>query len=1713
MQMKNLLTVLILLTSFYGCVPEQEAIDFGVTITPMSGEDKEMITKEDEPLLVTYEIPVAEDAENVEVKIVEQPKHGSLDKCEYLNPTKIQCIYNPSRDYFGKDTIGFKGKDGDFFAQEMSVLDLTITPVPDAPVSAKNQNKRGPENSLIKFKVSAGSDVDSTDLRYEIVNDVTQGSLSDCLESNKDLDCVYEPTANFIGDVTFSYKVIDDGDLSSENISRVTIKVLDTPEVGADQEISVDQYSVVKFQVNPATDNDSNSAELTYLVSEKPNNGTLENCFLAKGNLSCSYKPNYGYLGVDSFKYKVMDETNLKSVDEATVSFVINKVNLPPVASAPQTIDVLQNGSKTFTINMAKDEDSESTKLNYVVVTSPTKGALTNCLVGVGVTNCTYTPNQNVNGIDSMTYKVVDDTGVSSKIVGTIKFNIIKVYQKPVVGMNQKVGLPQGTKKEFNVSAGKDVDTDSSQLKYTIVKTPAKGALENCFLGKGKLNCTYAPRAKESGSDFMTYKIVDDKGLSSNIATVEFNILPKNYPKVGELTSISLNQFDKKKFVVNKGSDADTNEFSLLYKISSNPKNGKLSECFIQVGDLNCVYTPNTNFYGVDSFQYFIEDDYGLKSGIGNVEIVINARAKPVPYPLNKFKTTENTKVEFSVTQAIDLDSSATVLKYKLVELPKSGLLKNCFVSTGHYGCEYMPNNNFYGVDQFKYSVTDEKGLKSDTLGVVQIEVTKKLPPVIGSNNTFTTKQNVMVKTTATLASDDDTPVSELEYKIVTQPLYGALSTCFLLKGGRDCNYTPKMNFYGTDSFTYKVIDKNGLESVANGKVTITVEKVAVKPKVGADQFFKLSKNEVKTFEVNLAIDPDSDLASMGYILVAGPTNGVLSNCFSGEGKRTCTYTPTVGYYGSDKITYKVKDDGGLTSDKIATVFLEVVDVTAKPIVGANQSFDILQGNNLTFTVPKGFDKDSADNLLNYFVVANPKEGSLLACFLIAGNKQCTYTPSKLFYGKDTFQYKIKDETGYISSLPATVTFNVIQRKAPVAQAQTISVKQYSKNNAFSVTPAVDPDSSAINLTYLVTTQPKNGTLSDCFITKGYTGCKYTPNDKFYGVDVVKYKVTDEYNISSVSDGVLSIVVGKVNLKPSVGANQSVTLDMNTSKVVIVNKGKDPDSALGDLKYKVVQQPKNGTLSSCFLDSTNLECTYTPTQYFYGSDSITYKVVDETNLESTSVATISFVINKVNIAPVAGKDQTFAMITNKVKTITVSSGSDLDGQAINLQYSISAAPKNGVLSACFKGEGVRTCTYTPNPGFYGSDSFTHNVKDLTGLVSGNVSKVTFLVEKPKIRPIVGADITINAEAGKATTFSVPLASDGDSVAGDLVYRLRGYDSGASAVSSCISVYNGATNPGVRTCTVTPLAAFNGSFDITYDVMDESGLISTTQGKVRVNVGGATYQGADTFTQGSSEKMKGVDFIWVIDNSGSMGNEQSTLSNSFESFVGNLLINGVARYPFDMFVTTTDSRHQTQYFGKLNSIKAESAFATFKSDFKTAVKVGTRGSGSEKAYQSASNFYGTHSSSLGGNDRLAVYITVSDEREQSTNKNIQQWANHFQATKDNAAKVRFYNIVESDSGNRYKNMAAYTGGTNYSIRNNFDGILSSISSTITTLLDSYLLTGGRTVDAGSIVVKVDGVQIPDTDWVYGLNSIKFLKVPVPGAKIEINYNYTIPYIGN
>ena len=192
---------------------------------------------------------------------------------------------------------------------------------------------------------------------------------------------------------------------------------------------------------------------------------------------------------------------------------------------------------------------------------------------------------------------------------------------------------------------------------------------------------------------------------------------------------------------------------------------------------------------------------------------------------------------------------------------------------------------------------------------------------------------------------------------------------------------------------------------------------------------------------------------------------------------------------------------------------------------------------------------------------------------------------------------------------------------------------------------------------------------------------------------------------------------------PPTADDQSLTVDEDGSAAVELT-GSDPD---GDpLSFSVAAGPGDGSLSG-----TAPNLTYTPDGDFNGSDSFTFVANDGTS--DSAPATVSITVNPVNDAPTTAP---VSVSTNEGTAVAVTlQGSDVDGDP--LTFTTSNGPSNGTLA----GNGPNL-TYSPNPGFVGTDSFEYQADD--GTVSSSPSTVTITVNSVSSLPF-----TDNFESGAA----------------------------------------------------------------------------------------------------------------------------------------------------------------------------------------------------------------------------------------------------------------------------------------------------------------------------------------------------------------------------
>jgi hypothetical protein len=158
---------------------------------------------------------------------------------------------------------------------------------------------------------------------------------------------------------------------------------------------------------------------------------------------------------------------------------------------------------------------------------------------------------------------------------------------------------------------------------------------------------------------------------------------------------------------------------------------------------------------------------------------------------------------------------------------------------------------------------------------------------------------------------------------------------------GSQVRYTPTLNFYGLDTFTYTVQDGGGLADSA--LVTVTVTAVN-DPPVAAPNSYVTAEDTLLTVAAPglLGNDTDVDSAPLTAAVAQPPAAGNLQLSLDGG----LVYTPALNFNGLVSFTY-LASDGVLTDTALVTI--TVVSVNDPPVVEAGLDQAAVEGAAVAF--------------------------------------------------------------------------------------------------------------------------------------------------------------------------------------------------------------------------------------------------------------------------------------------------------------------------------------------------------------------------------------------------------------------------------------------------------------------------------------------------------------------------------------------------------------------------------------------------------------------------------------------------------------------------------------------------------------------------------------------------------------------------------------------
>ncbi|QDU21945.1 Ig-like domain-containing protein [Urbifossiella limnaea] len=749
------------------------------------------------------------------------------------------------------------------------------------------------------------------------------------------------------------------------------------------------------------------------------------------------------------------------------------------------------------------------------------------------------------------------------------------------------------------------------------------------------------------------------------------------------------------------------------------------------------VYFPAPDFVGTTTFTYRANDPQ-LTGPTATITVNVVAVAGAPDGPDAAFTVAAGGTLQDRVTAT---DPNGDPLTYSVVT-GNGPAHADVFAVFSDGRIFYRPATGYVGTDSFIYTVTDGTG--SD-VGMVTITVLGANRPPVIDDQTVTAAEDTPFAGTL-LASDPDGQT--LTFSRASLPANGTTT----VNADGSFSYTPNSNFNGTDSFTVRVSDGTLTDTAV---VTVTVTPVNDAPVVTAPAAVTTDEDVILSLGGVNITDVDAGSANVVVTLAAGhggllvATTGVSGGVTAaqvqnnGTGSVTVTaplaainatlaastglrYRPTPNYNGPDAVTVSANDQGntgaGGPQPSTKTLAVTVNAVNDAPVAfPTTQSATTNEDTPVSGTVTG---RDVENDPLTFSGDVPPEGLPAHGSVTVNADGSYTYTPATDFNGTDQFVFKVSDPAGAFGYGLVTV------RVLPVNDAPVARDDAYTVDEDQTLTITVGP----VTRLRMVSEpgdfvgQGSPGTNQPLVLDYAPPGSGFTARTNFdNGVEV---RVSDP------------TVVGGWTLDFAAPGNALLT----------------PGTYLDAQRFPFQAADRPGLdVSGDGRGLNQLTGRFTVYDVAYGPAGAVTRFA------------ATFVQQDLNFNGTVDPPLSGAVLFNTTFGAgggVLANDTDADGDVL-LTAALVSGPSSGTLALNPDG----TFSYTPNPNFFGTDSFTYRTGD--GTAPGGVATVTITVRPVNDPPVqaVNAGLTVAEGASAPLTPAALTATDVDNSAAQLTYTV------------------------------------------------------------------------------------------------------------------------------------------------------------------------------------------------------------------------------------------------------------------------------------------------------------------------------------------------------
>jgi VCBS repeat-containing protein len=1110
--------------------------------------------------------------------------------------------FSPLADYNGGAAIDVQVSDGIAPAQSARV-DLNLAAVADGVADTVFTEPQVP----VSFSPLGNDSFSNPDATISALGTPAHGSVS--LGANNLL--TYTPALGYRGADSFTYTVTAGGVSETVTVS-VSVGSNAAPVAGSLQaSLGNDASAVVIPTASAFTDSDLFD-RLSFSASNLPSGLSID---ASTGVINGTLDGHASTLAPGGNYNVLITATDLAGAS-ASVVLALHVDNPAPTTGA--NVAVTTNEDTPLLIPRGSlaiaDPDGD--------LVSVTAATALHGSVGIGADGAlTYTPNANYNGADVISYSVRDaDGGIAS---GSVAVSVTPVYDAPTLQAPTLPALAEDTPLVFANLAGQrltvgDVDGQVLDMRlsvplgsFSLASVAGLSFSENSpgtlhFSGSAAainlaLNgLVYTPPADYNGSLNISVQLGQLAGGVLNVSSS----LPLTITPVADIVADHLSTTSDTPVSLNLLANDSFENANRAVSVVSGLVNGFTANggAVAWSSDGSLSYTPASGFSGNDTFSYTVTS--GGVSETASITVSVSAVANADPLisntPLGDRPGVDGQPLRIDVSNAFSdpdgdaLRFSASGLPLGLSLDPATGVISGTLDS-------HASSARLGGAYSVLVTASDGRG------GEVSqgFTLTVSNPAPVAGDDSFSVGRNTLlnggqVLSGNVLGNDSDPDGDAL--RVQTTPLQAPSHGTLVLRADGSFEYTPALNFSGSDSFSYRLLDSDGGSSTA--VVSILVNALNEAP-VAQGSIAAQTGTDGAPFVLSLAgrfsdIDNDSLRYSASGLppgLSIDPASGLISGTLDG-------HASTGGAGGLYAVVISANDNhgGNATQSFTLSVANTIPVTTSTPLVTAEDT--AASGQLLA--------SDADGDALSFAIVQGPAHGNLV----LNADNSYSYLPNADYHGTDSFTYRVSDADG--GSAVATVNIVVSAVNDPPTAVGSIATQAAL-------------DSGSFNL-------PVAGNFAD----RDGTALSYSASGLPAGlsIDAASGVISGTLGSSASAAGPYTITVrasdGQLSAQQSFTLNVGNPLPIASGASVTVDEdgmlsgnllARDPDA--DSLVFASDTPPSHGRVT---IDAAGAY-TYVPDPDYNGADAFTYRVTDADG--GTVVARVDIQVNPVNDAPFA----------------------------------------------------------------------------------------------------------------------------------------------------------------------------------------------------------------------------------------------------------------------------------------------------------------------------------------------------------------------------------------------------------------------------------------------------------------------------------------------